>query len=108
MFIHKRQQRRRFPLETPQHAVDQTARGGLAQDAARRYGLGNGSMGRDPRVQELVKADEDEGQEHAVPRFQGLPEHLFGDGLEPEVPAAGPVGEFTKEAALIAGHLSRE
>ncbi len=92
-------------LEVAQHAVDEAAQGRSLEQLDGIDGLGHGGVGRNPGVNELVEADQDQVVEDTALVLERFVHHLADRRIEAGQPAQGAVAEFLQEGAIARRNL---
>jgi hypothetical protein len=95
-------------LHVAQHAVDHAPEGLGLEQLAGVDGLGQGGVGRDPGVEQLVDAHQQQGVHRLVFALERLFQQLLGDGIEPAVPAQAAEAELLQQRPVLGGDFLLE
>ena len=100
-----RQQGGALALGAAQHGIEHALGPGLLQGDGQLHGLGNGRMGRHPGIQQLVHANQQQGMQVAVGRFQRLLQQMGGQAIEALEPARGAQRQFPGQGLVPRHYL---
>ncbi|SAJ32442.1 Uncharacterised protein [Enterobacter cloacae] len=99
------QQRLAFALRAAQHGVEHALGPALLQLVGAADGLADRGVRRNPRVEQLVEADQQQGVDIGVGGLERLLQQARGQGLQARLPARRAEGQLLGQAAIARGDL---